>query len=376
MKILKIASLIIGVSPALALAEIIVGVTLSTTGPAASLGVPERNTIALLGETLGGEPVRYIILDDASDPTTAAKNAQRLITENNADVLIGSTTFPGARSVAAVAAQHKIPQIALAPDLPPATETPWTFSVPQTAATMTAGVVEHMAKNGIKTVGYVGFADSLGDSFYSALVPLAKEKGIEIVATEKYARGDRSALAQVTKIIAANPDAIFIGASGTPAALPMLNMAERNYSVQVYTTPGAVGDDFLRVGGKAVEGTIAPTGLISVADQLPDTNPSKEMGTTLAKLYNAQHGSGGQSPFAGYAYDSYLLLNEAVPKALEAGKPGTAAFRSALRDALENTQDVVGTHGIYNYSATEHNSVDPRSRALVQVKDGEWKVVE
>jgi len=376
MKVLKFALLVLGMTPVMAMAQLVVGVTLSTTGPAASLGVPERNALGLLGDTLGGVPVRYVILDDASDPTTAAKNAQRLIAEDKADVLIGSTTFPSARSVAAVAAQHQVPQIALAPDLPPASENPWTFSVPQTAATMTAGVVDHMAKSGVKKIAYIGFADSLGDSFYSALVPLAKEKGIEIVATEKYARGDRSALAQVTKLIASNPDAVFIGASGTPAALPLLNMAERSFSVPVYTTPGAVGPEFLRVGGKAVENTIAPTGLISVADQLPDSTTSKAVAGTFIQKYDAKYGSGGRSPFAGYAYDAYLLLEAAVPQALKAGQPGTPAFRTALRDALENTKDVVGTHGVYSYSADQHNSIDARSRALVQVKNGEWIVVQ
>ncbi len=376
MKSLKAAVTLVALFPAIALAEIVVGVTLSTTGPAASLGVPERNAISLLGPTLGGEPVRYVVLDDASDPTSAAKNTQRLITEDKADVIIGSTTFPGARAVAGVASQYKVPQLALAPDLPPAEQNPWSFSVPQTAATVTAAVVDHMKQAGIKTIGYIGFADSLGESFYNALVPLAKAADIEIVATERYARGDRSVLAQVTKLMAAKPDAVFVGASGTPAALPQLSMAERNYSIPVYTTTGAVGVDFLRVGGQVVEGTIAPTGLISVAEQLPETNPSKEVGLAFIKNYEEKFGKGSRSPFAGYAYDAYLLLDEAVPKALKAGKPGPAEFRSALRDALEQTPEIVGTHGIYSYSPTEHNSVDPRSRALVQVQNGEWKILQ
>src|SRR4029077_5804282 len=95
-------------------AEINIGVTLSATGPAASLGIPEKNTFELLPTTIAGEKINWIILDDASDTTRAVTNTRKLISEDKADVIIGSTITPNSLAMIDVIAESETPMIALA----------------------------------------------------------------------------------------------------------------------------------------------------------------------------------------------------------------------------------------------------------------------
>lgn len=362
-------------APMLAHADVTVGVTLSSTGPAASLGVPQKNTFALLPAMLGGQKVRYVVLDDASDPTAASRNARKLATEEMADVIIGSSTSPGGIAVSEVASSLEIPQISLAPMAPQMARNRWAFAVPQPNPVMLSAVVQHMKEAGIKSVGYIGFADSLGDQVYSAFELFAIPAGIKTVANERYARGDQSVTGQVLKLMASSPDAVLLGGSGTPGALPQIALADRGFRKPMYQNHAVISNEFLRVGGKAVEGTYAPTGPVVVAEQLPDTNPVKKKAMTFVKLYEGKYGAGTRNAFGAYAYDAYLLLDAAVPAALAKAKSGTPAFRSALRDALEASREVVGTHGVYAMTPGDHSGTDQRARVLVRVENGQWKLV-
>ncbi len=145
------------------------GVDLSATGAAASQGVPERNLIALLPSKLAGENVKYIVLDDATDPTQAVKNARRLTAENQVDVLLGGSTTPTTQAIAQVALESQTPQISMAPLAPTLQQRPWVFIVPQSANLMIEAVLEHMQAQGVKTVGYIGYSESWGDLVTKAL---------------------------------------------------------------------------------------------------------------------------------------------------------------------------------------------------------------
>ena len=355
-------------------ADLVIGVTVSLTGPGASLGVHYRNTFQMLPKTLGGQPVKVIVLDDASDPGLAVKNANKLITEDNVDVVMGSSSVPNNLAIAQVAAEMKVAQIALAPMSLPPDKGAWSFVVPQSIPLMVEGVVKHMQAQGAKTVGYIGFADSWGEGIEKAFVSLATPLGIKLVASERYNRTDASVEAQVIKILAARPDAVLIGGSGTPGATPALSLANRGYKGPLYGNHGMVNPDFIRVGGKSVEGLIAPTGPLVVVEQLPDSSPVKAVASGFVKAYDAAYGAQNRNAFAGYAYDAYLLVEKALPEALKSAKPGTPAFRSALRDALEKVREVVGTHGVYSMSATNHNGIDERARVMVKVENGAWKL--
>lgn len=359
-----------------AFAQVKVGVITGATGPGASLGIPYKNTFTVLPKTLGGQPVQYVILDDATDPTNAVKLARKLVVEDKVDLIIGSSSVPAATAITDVAAELKTPQIALSPVGAAAAKNPWVYSIPQPASLMMGAVAEDMKARKVKRVAYIGFSDSWGDLVLSGLKAHAEAAGITVVTDERYARLDTSVAGQVLKIVASNPDAVVVGGSGTPGALPQMTLVERGYKGPIYHNPGIINKDFLRVGGKALEGAMAPTGPVTVAEQLPDSNPIKKTSLEFTKLYEGAFGAGTRNAFSAYSYDAYLLADKAVPEAMKKAKPGTPEFRQALRDALEQTKEVVGTHGVYNMSATDHAGVDSRARVLVRVENGDWKLMK
>ena len=361
----------------LAHADVNVGVTLSATGPAASLGIPEKNTIALMPQTIGGEKINYIVLDDASDTTTAVSNTRKLITENKVDIVLGSTVTPNALAMIDVAAEAQTPVISLAASSrivdPVDAKRRWIFKTPQNDIMMSLAIASHMANVGVKTVGFIGFADAYGEGWYQEFNKIATIKGITIVANERYARTDTSVTGQVLKLVAAKPDAVLIAGSGTPAVLPQRTLKERGYAGRYYQTHGVANNDFLRVGGKDVEGTLLPSGPVLVAAQLPSTHPVAKSALDYVSKYEAANGKGSVSTFGAHAWDAGMLMQVAAAQALKKAKPGTGEFRSALRDALESLREVPGAHGIFNTSSTDHLGLDQRARVMVKIENGAWK---
>jgi len=354
-----------------------VGVTISQTGPAASLGIPQRNSIALLPKVIAGQTIEYTVLDDASDTTKAVANMRKLITEEHADAIIGSSTTPASMAMIPVAAEAHVPLISLAASAalisPMDEQRKWVFKVPQNDSLMAAAIADHMAKNGVKTVGFIGFNDAYGDGWINEFTKAAAAKGIQIVDTERFARADTSVTGQVLKIIAAKPDAVLIAGAGTPAALPQKTLHERGYAGKYYQTHGIANNDFLRVGGKDVEGTVLPAGPILVASELADSNPVKASALDYVKRYEAANGAGTVATFGAHAYDAATLLAAAIPDALKKGRPGTPEFRAGLRDAMESQKNLVLTHGVATMSPTDHNGFDDRARVMVTIENGHWK---
>ncbi|WP_397474566.1 ABC transporter substrate-binding protein [Pusillimonas sp.] len=360
----------------MAAAQVSVGVVVSTTGPGAVLGIPYRNVFDILPKEIAGEPVQYIVLDDASDVTTGVRNAKKLIEENKVDVLVGSNSVPVTRAMMQTAVESQLPVIALSPMQLDGAEHPWAFGVPQPMPLMMGAVLEHMKQNGVQKVGYVGFADAWGEAVHKTLDSQDVVEGLELTSNERYQRNDVSLTTQALKIIAGKPDAVVVGGSGAPGALPHIALSERGYKGTVYNTHGSVSGDFIRIGGAHAEGAVAPTGPYLFAGQLADDNPIKPVAAKYLAMYDEAYGASARSPFAGYAFDTYLLLQAALPKALEAALPGTPEFRQALRDSLENNvKDVVGTQGVYTMTPQDHNGLDHRARVLVQVKDGKWALM-
>jgi branched-chain amino acid transport system substrate-binding protein len=357
-------------------AEVTVGVTLGATGPGASLGIHYKNAFQLMPKTLGGQPVKYIILEDGSDATNAGKNARKLITEDKVDVVMGSNGVPSSLQIAQVAAETQTPYLCLTPIPVKPDIYKWTFSVPQPTELMMGAVAEHMKANGVKTVGFIGFSDGWGDLMYNATNSLGASHGYKVVTNERYARADTSVTGQVLKIMAANPDAVVVGGSGTGGALPHLALVERGYKGKIYHNHGTVNAEFIKVGGKNVEGAIAPTGPLIVPEELPANAPTKAVSLDFTKRYEAAFGAGSRNAFAGYTNDAVMLLGAAIPEALKKAKPGTPEFRAALRDALENVKNLVGTHGVYSPTAANHNGLDERARVLVRVEGGTWRLMK
>ncbi|RZT98141.1 ABC transporter substrate-binding protein [Rivibacter subsaxonicus] len=361
-------------------ADINVGITLSATGPAASLGIPERNAVALLPTTVAGQKINYIVLDDASDTTAAVKNARKFITEDKVDVVIGSTTTPNSLAMIDVVAESETPMISMAASKaivePVEGKRRWIYKTPQNDAQMATAIVSHMIDNKIKTVAFIGFADAYGEGWAREFGNIAELRGLKVVASERFARTDMAVTGQVLKIVGVNPDAVLIGGSGTPAALPQKTLKDRGYAGKIYQTHGVANADFLRVCGKDCEGTYLPAGPMLVADQLPADNPVRKSALVFVRAYEEKYGKGSASTFAGHAWDAAKLLEAAIPAALKAGAPGTKAFRAGLRDALEKTTDLAGAHGIFNMSPTDHLGLDQRARVMVRIENGAWKYVK
>jgi len=369
----------LSLAASMAHADINVGVVVSATGPAASLGIPEKNTIELLPDTIGGEKVNYIILDDASDTTTAVKNARKLLTEDQVDVIVGSTISPASLAMIDVVAESKAPMISMAASSrivePVDEKRRWVFKTPQNDQQMASAIVQHMADNDINKVSYIGFANAYGEGWLEQFKSQAGEKGIEVVATESFNPTDTSVTGQVLKAMAANPDAVFIAGSGTPAALPQKTLRQRGYKGPIYQTHGVANNDFLRICGKDCEGTLLPVGPVQMARDLSDDHPVKASALEYVDAYEAVHGPGSVSSFGGYAWDAGVLLQAAIPEALKVAQPGTPEFRAALRDALENVREAAGASGIYNMSETDHLGLDDRSRVMITIKDGTWTLL-
>lgn len=363
-----------------AMADLNVGVILSTSGPGASLGMPADSTIKLWPKEIAGQKVNLTVLNDNSDPTEASKTANRLITENKVDVIVGPSLTPNSLAALEVAGRNQTPIIALgggnAIVEPQEGARKWAFKMPAPEALSVNLVLDHMAKNKVKNVGAIVIGTSYGEGFLKTLQTLAPSKGINVVGVEKYLASDASVTSQVLKVLATNPDAVFIMSFDTPAVLPQFELANRNYKGLVYQTHGVANAKYLELGGKSVEGTYLAVAPVLVAEQLPDSNVTKAIGVEYAKRFEAQNGAGSRSLFGSTAWTALEWLQDAVPRALKTAKPGTPEFRVALRDSLETMKEVVTPEGVFNMSPTNHNGIDERSQVLVRVEGRTWKLVK
>ena len=355
-------------------ADINIGVSLPLTGPASGLGIPMKNYFALFPQTIAGEKVNLIILDDATDPTKGVVNAKRFVTEDKVDIIMGSAATPVAIAMADVAAESGTVQLAFSPaQLPPGKDA-WTFRLPQSNAVMAHPMVEHMKKQGVKTVGFLGYTDAYGEGWLKDFTPEAEKAGIKMVAVERFARPDTSVTAQALKLSTANPDAVLIVASGSGAAMPHKAMIERGYKGKVYQTHAAASRDLMRVGGKDVEGAYVVSGPAVIAEQLAESHPSKKLAIDFVQKYEKAYGTGSRNQFAGHAYDAQIVLEKVLPVALKKARPGTKEFRLAIKDAIEGMGRTVLSHGVMNWTKDDHWGFTNETGVMLKVVNGDWKV--
>ncbi len=371
-----IATLLSACAAPAALADITIGASISLTGPTSALGIPTKNGMELWPKTIAGEKVNVILLDDATDPTLAVKNTRRFITEDKVDVIVGSVATPVAAAMADTAAEGQTVQLMLSPVVLPEGRGGWSFRMPQSTAVMAVPIVEHWKKTGVKTCGFLGYADAYGEAWLKDIVPLAEKAGIKLIATERFARSDTSVTGQALKLVAANPDAILVVASGSGAAMPHKGLVERGYAKgKIYQTHGAASRDLIRIGGADVEGSYVASGPAVVAPLLPDSNASKAVGVKYVSEYERAYGKGSANQFGAHAYDVVIVLEKAVPLALKKGKPGTKEFRVALKEALETMGRTPVSQGVLNYTASDHFGYTPETGVLLRIVGGEWQVV-
>jgi len=361
-------------------ADLKIGVIASSTGVTAVVGMPQKNTVALLPSEIGGQKIEYIVLDDASDPTNAVTNVKKLLSEHKVDALIGPTTTPAALAMLDFVAESKTPLVTTVGSSalvqPMDEKKKWVFKTTQNDDLIAEAVIEHMTKTGVRTIGFIGFNDPYGENWHKVFSAMAEKAGLKIIANERFTRTDQSVTGQALKLLAAKPDAVFIAATGGPAVLPQATLLEKGYKGKLYQTHGVATNDFIRLGGARVEGTLMAGGPMLVADDLPAANPIRCVAQGYIKAYEAKYGAGSTSTFGANTFDAGLLLGKAIPEALKKAKPGTPEFRAALRDALEATKEVVGAQGVFNMIAQNHNGMDARARVMMTVKGGKWTLVQ
>lgn len=357
-----------------ALADITIGVIAPMTGAASGLGIPAGNQAKLWPKTIAGEKLNVIVMDDATDPNQGVTHAKRFVTNDKVDVIMGSVATPVAAAVAQVAEEAATPQIAWSPVAVPAGKDKWLFRLPQSNAVMGHAVIEHMKKQGIKSVGFLGYSDAYGETWLNDFKPQAEKAGIKFGPVERFARADTSVTGQALKLVQANPEAILVVASGSGAAMPQMALAERGYKGKIYQTHAAATRDLMRVGGKAVEGGFVVSGPAVLAEQLPDSHPSKAEAIKFVQQYEKAYGPGSRNQFAGHAYDSIIVMEKAVPIALKKAKPGTPEFRAALRDAFEQIGKTTLAHGVLNWTPTDHWGYTDDTGVMMKVTGGEFKV--
>ena len=362
-----------------ATAQVKIGVIASTTGPTAVVGIPQKNTVALLPAKIGDLAVEYIVLDDASDPTQSVMNVKKLLAEQKIDALIGPSGSPNAVGVVAFMAESGTPMLApvgtTAVVLPMDDKKRWVFNTTQNDALISDAIIAHMQKTGVKTVGFIGFNDPYGENWYQVFGAQAQKAGIRIVANERYLRSDGSVTGQVAKLMAAKPDAVLVAAAGGPTVLPHTTLVDAGYKGRIYQTHGAASPAFLTMGGAKVEGAVLAASLMLVLPEIADSTPSKKVAQDYVAAYEKMYGT-KPATFGANVYDAGLLLQRAIPEAAKRGKPGTPEFRAALRDALEGTRELVGTQGVYNMTPADHSGFDERGRELIVVKDGNWRLLK
>lgn len=356
-------------------ADVTIGVSLSLTGPLSSLGLPIKASLPQWPDRIGGEKVRLIVLDDASDTTGAVTNARRFVAEDKVDVILGSSGVPAVFAMATVASEAKTVQLAFAPAPRPGGKDDWTFPLPQPVSLMSDAVAQRMAADKVKTVAFLGWNEGYGEMWLQAFGASAKKTGITIVANERFAPPDTSITAQALKVIAAKPDAVLIVGAGSAAAMPQINLRERGWVGPIYQTHGAASPDLVRVGGKRMDGTLLPAGPVLVAEQLADSNPIKAVALDYISGYEKTHGANSRTQFGAHAHDALKVLQRIVPVALKQAKPGTAEFRRALRDALESEKEIVISHGVLNFSSTDHVGFDARGVVMLKIDGGRFQLL-
>jgi branched-chain amino acid transport system substrate-binding protein len=351
-----------------------IGVIISETGPAASLGIPQRNTLPLLDSQVSGHPVQYILMDDKSDPIVARQDAIELADSEKVDAIVGPSTTLDSLAIANVLETRKLVGISLAAgeslSIVAHGSPSWVFQTAQRDSLMLDAIVDHMHRHGVTRIAFIGQNDPYGDDWLSLL---REKQDISVVDVERFSQTDTSVTWQVLKALDFDPQAVLIASAGTSAAIPQRDLRERHYLGKIYQTHGAANFDYIRRAGNYAVDTILPLGPVAVADQLDPSDPIKVEADAYVSEYERRYHDKPRATFGAHLYDAWILLRRAIPIAIKAANPGSPEFRANLRAALEQLHDVVTTQGVVSMSSSDHNGLDTRARRIVTIDEqGNW----
>jgi branched-chain amino acid transport system substrate-binding protein len=347
-------------------AEIVVGVSLSLSGPAAAIGLAQRRVVDHLPRRVAGQSVRYEVRDDGSDPARAAANAVSLVEQAGADAVIGSTTVAGTLAMLpALAARGVVLMSPAAVGLPADDNGRWLFRTVADTGVMANAVMAHMQAHGVRRAAFFGagnaFAARWGDWFET----LALLRHIDRVAVES---SDPDGLAaRVARVVDLQPEAVLVAAAGSRAVAVVRALRDAGYTGRLYLTHAVAIHAFLDACEATCEGVFVSAGPGRVAGRSTEAS--------VVALAGALGGR-GLSQFEAGLWDAGQLLAAAVPSALAKGGPGSSAFRHALRGGVERLPAQAGANGVYRFSQTDHAGLDQRAAVMLEVAAGAWRRAE
>ncbi|QQO20654.1 ABC transporter substrate-binding protein [Bradyrhizobium diazoefficiens] len=377
-----------GSSPVLAQdkPELRIAAIIAVTGPASALGAPERNAVDLFDKTWSSRNdlpfrIKVISYDDGSDPTKSVSLTRKAIEEDKADVVVCCTTTPSSMAIIDTVSAARVTMISMASSLSivePASARPFTFKTPTSDKLMIQRTLNYMKRQGIKKIGFFGLEDAYGEGGLKELQNVVKDTGIELAATERFARQDTNFTPQALRLKQAGLDAVYIHAIPPSADLAHEALKRVGYTGPIYHGGGSSINAFVDIGKANVEGAIVGVGALNVYDQIKQDNPLRPVLAKFAELFDGVYGKGKVDLFAGQSWDAMMLAVNSYQRALNSGaKPDDlASMRIAIKDAMEHTKDWPGVNGVFNITPTDHLGLDKRSTFLSQIKGGKFVLIE
>jgi branched-chain amino acid transport system substrate-binding protein len=353
-----------------------IGGLFAVTGPASFLGEPEKKTLEMLVADanakggIGGMKVEAIIYDTQGDATKAVQLATKLIKNDNVSVIVGPSTTGESMAIIPVVEKERIPLISCAAGIKitdPVKK--WVFKTPANDHVAAEKILNHAAKNKVKNIALLTVTDGFGSSGREQIKTLAAKKGFNVVADEVYGPKDTDMTAQLTKIRGIKPDAIICWGTNPGPAVVTKNVKQLGIKIPLYMSHGVASKKYIELAGAdAAEGVMLPAGKLAIFDVLPKNDPQQKLLRDYNTAYKTQFGVEA-STFGGYAYDAFLLIENAVKK-------NKSADPSKLRDGIEQAKRLVSVSGIFNMSPTDHNGLDLSAFEMVRVTKGDWMMIK
>ncbi len=367
---------VLATSSAIAAKEIIIGGLFALSGKASHIGIPSKDVadmvVSYINKNGGidGAKIKLIVADTQSDPSKAAVAMKKLVTRDKVKAIVGPTTTGEAMACLKVIEQSKIPVVACvggAAAVEPVSERYWIFKSPQKSSTAVMRIYEYLKENKMTKIGVMTATDKFGQEGKSLLDKYASKYGIKIVAKESFDPTNKDMSVQVGKIAAKKPDAMVVWTIGPAGAMVAKSAKQLNVGFKVVQCHGQPDPIYIKLAGKAAEGTIMPSTKLMVANQLHWADPQRSVVRRFIKMYkNAGHGE--VSTHSGYAWDAVQLIAKAMDK--------VGSDPKKVRDAIEQTNGYVGVSGIYNMSKKDHCGLDTDSLVMVEVSNGKWKLLD
>lgn len=380
-----VALVLLGSDPAIGAAqEYRIGFVAAITGPASSLGVPERDVAVLIQKELdaaGGvtdpagqkRPVRIIIHDDQSKADETVKAVKKLIADDRVHVVIASSQSPTSLAVVPIVTEARVPMISMASShaiVTPVRDRYWVFKTPQSNIHVAVHQVKYLQAKGLRKIASLYVNDAFGEDSRRGLAETLKGTGIEVVYEDKFEHADKDMTPQLTRVRASGAQALVVHAIPPAASIITRNFRDLGLTIPLIHNHGVGNKPFIDLAGGAAEGVIFPIGKMLVAEELPDADPQKRVLLDFVAWYEKGTGK-PRSTFAGHAWDALRMVLPILAR-LPAGATLEQA-RAQIRDELERTRNFVGTGGIFNMSPEDHVGLDERSMVLVRIEGGRWK---